>query len=239
MIAETSQENVGASRSQTSQRPVTTLQDHMITWDQRTGEVLKETGRKRPRTAAQIQHINEVKSRGGACDNCKIKHRKCDHLEAPRSEKGNYTPCVKLFIGPKTRILMLPQGANLNKRSAPDIRQQKTVKRTKVQQSPNEPKEFLQCIGQQFEYVLNSDCKGPILADSCSLEPRRLPADLQNPDAPQILLADTSYGTFNAQPTTLSQGNEVFCQQAPLSVPIGLEEPFFPWPWLDYPYPFQ
>jgi hypothetical protein len=150
------------------------------------------------------------------------------------------------FLDLRTWILMLSQGASINKRPAPDyIGQQETVKRTKVRQSPNEPTsktEFLQCVGGQFErYVLNSYCKGPILADSCSPELRRLPAGLQYLDTPQVL-ADTSYyGTSNAQATTISQGNEAFYQQAPLSnlsVPAGLEDAFLPndpWLWLDYP----
>jgi hypothetical protein len=72
--------------SQTSQRPVISFQDRIHIWGPITGVLLKETERKRPRTAAQIQHIHEVKSWGASCDNCRAKHRRCDHIHNKRKE---------------------------------------------------------------------------------------------------------------------------------------------------------
>jgi hypothetical protein len=61
---------------QTSQKPTISFEDQTQIWDSKTGEILKEAGKKRPRTAKQLEHIDQVKSWGGACHSCKAKHRR-------------------------------------------------------------------------------------------------------------------------------------------------------------------
>ncbi|OXV09531.1 hypothetical protein Egran_02703 [Elaphomyces granulatus] len=121
---------------QTSQKPTIPFEDQTQIWNSKTGEVLKETGKKRPRTAKQLEHIDQVKSWGGACPSCKAKHRRCDHPGTIRDEKG-------------------AKGDNPIKRAAPDIGQQKTIKKKKSSNEPNHPSTTdFQHIGNQFEYVL-------------------------------------------------------------------------------------
>jgi hypothetical protein len=89
--------------SQTSQRPVISFQDRIHIWGPITGVLLKETERKRPRTAAQIQHIHEVKS-WGAISTTKEKSKK----GTPSAQPTPQTPNIATPISNMTDLINGP-----------------------------------------------------------------------------------------------------------------------------------